>query len=80
MNPISPRIAKRLDLFRLAGDVIGFAVLHVAAGRGPLEVGVELDVVWAGELHPRPNPKPDVQVSKHPAFQMFLDYLAHVFS
>ena len=29
-------------------------------------------VVWAGEFHPRPNPKPDVQVSKHPAFQMSL--------
>jgi hypothetical protein len=28
-------------------------------------------VVWAGESHPRPNPKPDVQVSKYPAFQMF---------
>jgi hypothetical protein len=24
------------------------------------------------ELHPGPNPKPDVQVSKHPAFQMIL--------
>jgi len=32
------------------------------------------DVVWAGEFHPGSNPKPDVQVSKHPAFQMFLDY------
>jgi hypothetical protein len=31
-------------------------------------------VVWAGEFHPGPNPKPDVQVSKHLAFQMFLDY------
>ena len=37
-------------------------------------------VVWAGELHPRPNPKPDVQVSKHPAFQMFLDITLHGFS
>ena len=33
-----------------------------------------LIVVWAGEFHPGPNPKPDVQVSKHPAFQLFLDY------
>ena len=23
-------------------------------------------MVWAGESHPGPNPKPDVQVSKHP--------------
>ena len=30
-------------------------------------------VVWAGELHPHPHPKPDMQVSKHPAFQMFLN-------
>ena len=29
-------------------------------------------VVWAGEFHPGPNPKPDVQVSKHPAFQTVL--------
>ena len=29
-------------------------------------------VVWAGESHPGPNPKPDVQVSKHPAFQTVL--------
>jgi hypothetical protein len=29
-------------------------------------------VVKAVELHPGPNPKPDVQVSKHPAFQMIL--------
>ena len=32
-------------------------------------------VVWAGESHPGPNPKPDVQVSKHPAFPMFLSDL-----
>ena len=28
--------------------------------------------VGRGELPPGPNPKPDVQVSKHPAFQMIL--------
>ena len=29
-------------------------------------------MVKAGEFHPGPNPKPDMQVSKHPAFQMNL--------
>ena len=33
MNPIPPRIPKRLHLLRLAGNVPGIAVLHVAAGR-----------------------------------------------
>ena len=50
MNPIPPRIPKRLDLLRLAGDVVSLAVLHVAAGRGPLEVGVELDAVGRVEV------------------------------
>ena len=45
MNPIPPRIPERLHLLRLAGDVVGFAVLDVAAGGGPLEIGVELDAV-----------------------------------
>jgi hypothetical protein len=32
----------------------------------------ETCVVWAGEFHPGPNPKPDLQVSKHPAFPIVL--------
>jgi hypothetical protein len=45
VDPVAPRIAKRLHLLRLARDVPGIAVLHVAAGGGPLEVAVELDPV-----------------------------------
>ena len=45
MNPVPPRIPKRLDLLRFAGDVIGLTVLDITAGGGPLEVGVELDPV-----------------------------------
>ncbi len=41
----SPGVAEGFDLLRLAGDVVGVAVLHVAAGGGPLEVAVELDAV-----------------------------------
>ena len=45
MNAVPPRIPERLHLLRFAGDVGGVAVPHVAAGGGPLEVGVELDAV-----------------------------------
>jgi len=34
MNTVPPGVAKGLDLFRLAGDVLGVAVLDVAIGRG----------------------------------------------
>src|SRR6266481_3314862 len=46
MNSIAPSIAKRLNLLRLARDVVSIPVLHVAAGCRPLEVGVESDSVW----------------------------------
>ncbi len=45
MNPVSPRIAKGLDLLGFTGDVIGFTILDIAACRRPLKVGVELDTV-----------------------------------
>ena len=45
MNAVAPGVAEGLDLLRLARDVVGLAVAHVAAGGGPLEVGVELDAV-----------------------------------
>ena len=45
MNTVPPRVAEGLDLLGFTRDVFGFAVLHVAAGGGPLEVGVELDAV-----------------------------------
>jgi hypothetical protein len=45
VDAVAPGVAERLDLLRLAGDVLGLAVLHVAAGGGPLEVGVEFDAV-----------------------------------
>src|SRR5882672_6133625 len=45
MNTVAPRITESLYLLRFAGDVAGVAILHVAAGRGPLEVAVEFDAV-----------------------------------
>ena len=50
VNPVAPSIAEGLDLFRLAGDVFELAVFHVAAGGGPLEVGVEPDAVGRIEI------------------------------
>ena len=50
VNAIAPGVTEGLDLFRLAGDVIGIAVLHVAAGRRPLEIAVELDAIWWIEI------------------------------
>ena len=49
MDAVFPGIAKGFDLFRLAGHVVGLAVLHVPAGGGPLEIAVELDAV--GRVH-----------------------------
>src|SRR5262245_22242808 len=45
VDAVAPSVAEGFDLLRLAGDVVGLAVLHVAAGGGPLEVAVELDAV-----------------------------------
>src|ERR1017187_10642423 len=45
VDAVAPGVAEGFDLLRLAGDVAGVAVLHVAAGGGPLEVAVELDSV-----------------------------------
>src|SRR5438094_1316554 len=45
VNPIPPRISKRLHLFGLACDVRRVPVLHVAARRAPLKIRVELDAV-----------------------------------
>ena len=45
VDAVAPSVPKSLHLLGLAGDVVGLAVLHVAAGGGPLEVGVEADAV-----------------------------------
>ncbi len=50
MNAVAPGIAEGFDLLRLAGDVVGVAIFHVAAGGGPLEVGVEFDAVGRIEI------------------------------
>ena len=42
---MAPGVAEGFDLLRLAGDVAGVAVLHVAARGRPLEIAVELDAV-----------------------------------
>ena len=51
VNPITPGIAKRLHLLRLACDVLDVPVLHIAIGRAPLEVGVELNTVGRVEVN-----------------------------
>ena len=50
VDAVAPGVAEGFDLFGLAGDVVGVAVLDVAAGGGPLEVGVELDAVGRVEV------------------------------
>ena len=45
VDAVAPGVAEGLHLFGLARQVVGLAVLHVAAGGGPLEVGVELDAI-----------------------------------
>lgn len=45
VDAVAPGVAEGLHLFRLARQVVGLAVLHVAARRAPLEVGVELDAI-----------------------------------
>ena len=45
VDAVAPSVAEGFNLLRFAGDVVGLAVLDVAAGGGPLEVGVELDAV-----------------------------------
>jgi hypothetical protein len=51
VNAVSPGIPERFHLLRLARDVLGLPVFHVAAGRRPLEVAVELDPVGRVEIN-----------------------------
>ena len=50
MDAVAPGVAEGFDLLRFAGDVADVAVLHVAAGGGPLEVAVEFDAVGRVEV------------------------------
>ena len=50
VDAVPPGVAEGFDLLRLAGDVAGVTVFHVAAGGGPLEVAVELDAVGRVEV------------------------------
>ena len=50
VNAVAPGVAEGFDLLRLAGDVTGVTVLHVAAGGAPLKVAVELDAVGRVEV------------------------------
>ena len=50
MNAVAPGIAKCLDLFRFAGDVVGVPIFHIATGRGPLEIGIEFDAIGRVEI------------------------------
>src|ERR1700722_11791234 len=45
MNTVSPRIAKRLHLFRFPCDMCGVTILYVPACGAPLKVAIELDPV-----------------------------------
>ena len=45
MDAIAPGVAEGFDLLGFAGDVVSVTVLHIAAGGGPLEIGVEFDAV-----------------------------------
>ena len=45
MDAQLPRVAERLDLFRLSDEVVGLAVLHVSLACGHLPVRAELDAV-----------------------------------
>ena len=68
MNPVPPRIPERLHLLRLPGDMLGVTVFDVAAGGGPLEVGVELDTVRRVDvdaLHLAAQPLPLSQRGHH---------------
>ena len=50
MDAVAPGVAEGFDLLGLAGDVVSLAVLHVAAGGGPLEVAVEFDAIGRVEV------------------------------
>jgi len=50
MYPIPPGIPKCLHLFRFAGNVIDFTISHIAAGGGPLKIGVKLDPIGRIEI------------------------------
>ena len=50
MDAQLPGVAEGLDLFRLAGGVLGLAVLHVALAGADLPVGAELDAVGRVEV------------------------------
>ena len=45
VDAVAPGVPEGLDLLRLPRDVQAVAVAHIAAGGGPLEVGVEPDAV-----------------------------------
>jgi len=45
VDAITPGIPECLDLFGLAGNMRGVAVLDIAAGGGPLEIAVEFDAI-----------------------------------
>ena len=45
VDAIGPSVAERLHLFGFAAEMIGLAVLHIAAGGAPLKIAVEFDPV-----------------------------------
>ena len=51
MNAIAPGVAKGLDLLWFAGDMFGLAIFNVAAGGGPLKVGVKANAVRGIEVN-----------------------------
>lgn len=51
MFAVSPGVAKGFHLLQFTSDVPVVAVIDVAAGRGPMEVGIELDAVGRIEVN-----------------------------
>src|SRR5579872_3718587 len=51
VDTIAPGVAEGLDLLGLAGDVLDISVPDVAAGGGPLKIGIEFDAVRRIEVN-----------------------------
>ena len=45
VNPVAPSVAEGFYLLGFPGDVVGLAILDIAARGGPLEIRIELDAI-----------------------------------
>src|SRR3546814_20647451 len=65
VDAVAPGVAKGFDLLGFAGDVVGVAVLPVAAGSAPLEVAVEFDAVGRTEINALTLAAPAAALGQH---------------